>query len=92
MAQQFNTTELDFLQIKKNLISYFKRQGGQFRDYDFTGSGMDQLDSYTLPAPNLMLSALDRLAQKIGKVPTLDVHITNARDSQRNKSKKDKLE
>ena len=43
MAQQFNTTELDFLQIKKNLISYFKRQGGQFRDYDFTGSGMDQL-------------------------------------------------
>jgi len=40
---QFNTTELDFQEIKDNLISYFKRQGGQFRDYDFTGSGMDQL-------------------------------------------------
>ena len=40
---QFNTTELDFQGIKNNLISYFKRQGGQFRDYDFTGSGMDQL-------------------------------------------------
>lgn len=40
---QFNTTELDFQEIKNNLISYFKRQGGQFRDYDFTGSGMDQL-------------------------------------------------
>jgi hypothetical protein len=43
MSQQFNTTELDFQQIKNNLISYFKRQGGQFKDYDFTGSGMDQL-------------------------------------------------
>jgi hypothetical protein len=53
---------------------------------------MDRLDSDTLPAPNLMLSALDRLAQKIGKVPSLDVSITNGRDSQRNKAKKDKLE
>ena len=43
MAQQFNTTELDFQQIKNNLISYFKRQGGAFSDYDFTGSGLDQL-------------------------------------------------
>ena len=43
MAQQFNTTELDFQQIKNNLISYFKRQDGQFSDYDFTGSGLDQL-------------------------------------------------
>jgi len=59
---------------------------------DLLGPGMDSMDSFTLPAPNLLLSALDRLAQKIGKVPTLDVHITNARDSQRNKSKKDKLE
>jgi len=66
--------------------------GGENGIRDLLGPGMDGMDSYTLPAPNLLLSALDRLAQKIGKVPTLDVHITNARDSQRNKGKKDKLE
>jgi len=40
---QFNTTELDFEKIKNNLISYFKRQDGPFKDYDFTGSGLDHL-------------------------------------------------
>ena len=45
-----------------------------------------------LPAPNLLMSALERFAQKIGRVPALDVHITNPRDSERNKRKKDKLE
>ena len=40
--------------------------------------GTENVDSGTLPAPNLMLSALDRLAQKIGKTPSLDVQITNA--------------
>mgnify|MGYP003113069622 CR=1 FL=1 len=49
-------------------------------------------ESENLPAPNLLVSALDRLAQKIGRVPALDVHITNPRDSERNKNKKDKLE
>tara|TARA_Y100000004_G_scaffold56747_1_gene63100 strand:+ start:1879 stop:3735 length:1857 start_codon:yes stop_codon:yes gene_type:complete len=43
MAQQFNTTELDFEKIKGNLISYFKRQDGPYKDYDFTGSGLNQL-------------------------------------------------
>jgi len=66
--------------------------GGEDGIRQLLGPGMDSLDSATLPAPNLMLSALDRLAQKIGKVPSLDVSITNARDSQRNKIKKDKLE
>ena len=54
--------------------------------------GTNSVDSGNLPAPNLMLSALDRLAQKIGKTPTLDVQITNARDSNRNKTKKEKIE
>lgn len=66
--------------------------GGEEGIRQLLGPGMDNLDSSTLPAPNLMLSALDRLAQKIGKVPSLDVSITNGRDSQRNKIKKDKLE
>ncbi len=66
--------------------------GGEDGIRQLLGPGLDNNESHTIPAPNLMLSALDRLSQKIGKVPTLDVHITNARDSQRNKVKKDKLE
>jgi len=66
--------------------------GGEDGIRQLLGPGLDNNESHTIPAPNLMLSALDRLAQKIGKTPSLDVHITNARDSQRNKAKKDKLE
>lgn len=66
--------------------------GGEDGIRQLLGPGLDNNESHTIPAPNLMLSALDRLSQKIGKVPNLDVHITNARDSQRNKVKKDKLE
>ena len=64
--------------------------GGEDGIRQLLGPGLDNNEAYTIPAPNLMLSALDRLSQKIGKVPSLDVHITNARDSQRNKTKKDK--
>ena len=66
--------------------------GGEDGIRQLLGPGLDNNEAYTIPAPNLMLSALDRLSQKIGKVPSLDVHITNARDSQRNKVKKDKHE
>ena len=41
-----------------------------------------------LPAPNLLMSGLDRLAQKIGRVPNLRVDLTNPRDSERSKEKK----
>lgn len=40
---QLNTTELDFDQIKTNLINYFNRDSGPFKDYDFTGSGLNNL-------------------------------------------------
>lgn len=40
---QFNTTELDFDQIKNNLKDYFKRGDSQFRDWDFDGSGLNNL-------------------------------------------------
>lgn len=40
---QFNTTELDFDQIKNNLKNYFKRGDSQFRDWDFDGSGLNNL-------------------------------------------------
>src|SRR5210317_229339 len=56
------------------------------------GPALNNMDSELLPAPNLLVSALDRLAQKIGRAPALDVHITNARDSVRNQGKKEKIE
>ena len=40
---QFNTTELDFEQIKNNLKDYFKRGDSQFKDWDFDGSGLNNL-------------------------------------------------
>lgn len=40
---QFNTTELDFDQIKNNLKGYFKRSDSPFRDWDFDGSGLNNL-------------------------------------------------
>jgi hypothetical protein len=66
--------------------------GGREGIAQLLGPQMNQMDSDLIPAPNLILSALDRLAQKLGKAPTLDVHITNGRDSARNKVKKEKLE
>jgi len=66
--------------------------GGADGIRELLGPNMDRMDSSLIPAPNLILSALDRLAQKLGKQPTLDVHITNGRDSSRNKIKKEKLE
>jgi hypothetical protein len=40
---QFNTTELDFDQIKENLKTHFLRSDGPFKDFDFEGSGLSAL-------------------------------------------------
>ena len=40
---QFNTTELDFDQIKTNLKTHFLRNDGPFKDWDFEGSGLSSL-------------------------------------------------
>tara|TARA_R100001460_G_scaffold80267_1_gene121234 strand:- start:1131 stop:2888 length:1758 start_codon:yes stop_codon:yes gene_type:complete len=56
------------------------------------GNQLDMMDESILPAPNLLMSGLDRLAQKLGRVPNLRVDLTNPRDSERSKRKKEKLE
>ena len=56
------------------------------------GNQLDMMDESLLPAPNLLMSGLDRLAQKLGRVPNLRVDLTNPRDSERSKRKKEKLE
>jgi hypothetical protein len=43
MTQQFNTTELDFDEIKANLKAHFSRADGPFQDWDFEGSGLSSL-------------------------------------------------
>ena len=40
---QFNTTDLDFDQIKTNLKNHFARTGSAFADFDFEGSGLSSL-------------------------------------------------
>ena len=42
--KQLNVTELDFDQIKRNLITYFKEhESGAYKDWDFEGSGLNQM-------------------------------------------------
>lgn len=41
--RQLNVTELDFDQIKKNLIEHFKAESSPYRDWDFEGSGLNLL-------------------------------------------------
>ena len=43
MAKQLNTTELDFDKIKANLKDYFKNSDSTFADYDYEGSGLNNL-------------------------------------------------
>jgi len=50
------------------------------------------MGSGDLPAPNLLLSALDRIAQKIGRVPNLEIPLSVNKDSVRAKDRRDKLE
>ena len=41
--QNLNVTELDYDQIKQNLIDYFSNVDSPFRDWNFTGSGLNIL-------------------------------------------------
>ena len=42
-SQSVNVTDLDFVDIKKNLIDYFKSNESPFKDWDYTGSGLNTL-------------------------------------------------
>ena len=42
-TQSVAVTELDFDAIKASLIDYFKTQDGPFKDWDYTGSGLNLL-------------------------------------------------
>jgi hypothetical protein len=42
-SQSVSVTDLDFDQIKENLIEYFKAQDSPFKDWDYFGSGLNTL-------------------------------------------------
>ncbi len=56
------------------------------------GKDMRDMDYKQLPAPNLLMSALERFAQKIGRAPDLKVDIFNDKDSERATKRAEKLD
>ena len=56
------------------------------------GGNLDNQDIDSLPAPNLLVSGLDRLAQKISAVPDIRVDRVNDKDSERARKRAEKLE
>ena len=56
------------------------------------GNQMDTADADLLPAPNLLQSGNDRLAQKISGVPQVRVDVANNNDSSRAKNRAEKIE
>jgi len=65
--------------------------GGEAAVTALLGSTMD-VEYHELPAPNLFLTALERFAQKLGRLPDLKVDILNEKDSERARKKSEKLE
>lgn len=56
------------------------------------GNTMETSDADLLPAPNMLQSGIDRLAQKISGIPQVRVDVPNDNDSTRSKMRADKLE
>jgi len=56
------------------------------------GNTMETSDADLLPAPNMLQSGIDRLAQKISGIPQVRVDVPNENDSTRSKLRAEKLE
>lgn len=56
------------------------------------GDTMETSDADLLPAPNMLQSGIDRLAQKVAGVPQVRVDVPNDNDSTRSKMRAEKLE
>ena len=55
------------------------------------GDQLKGFQDFQIPVPNLMMSGLDHLAQKIGRIPNLKVDIPNNKDSERARIKSEKI-
>jgi hypothetical protein len=78
-------------QIKKARIKAILN-GGADGIKALLGNTMETSDADLLPAPNMLQSGIDRLAQKISGVPQVRIDVPNENDSQRSKYRAEKLE
>ena len=78
----------DYVSDKDNIRAIMN--GGADGLKALLGKDMRDMDYKQLPAPNLLMSALERFAQKLGRSPDLKVDIINQKDSERAKKKSEK--
>ena len=55
------------------------------------GDQLKGFQDFQIPVPNLMMSGLEHLSQKIGRIPNLKVDVPNNKDSDRARAKADKI-
>ena len=55
------------------------------------GDQIKGFQDFQIPVPNLMMSGLEHLSQKIGRIPNLKVDVPNNKDSDRARAKADKI-
>src|SRR6056300_421861 len=55
------------------------------------GDQLQGFQDFQIPVPNLMMSGLEHLAQKIGRIPNLKVDVPNGKDSERARKKAEKI-
>ena len=55
------------------------------------GDQIQGFEDWQVPMPNLMMSGLEHLAQKIGRIPNLKVDVPNNKDSERARKRADKI-
>ena len=78
-------------QIKKARIKAILN-GGADGIKALLGNTMETSDADLLPAPNMLQSGIDRLAQKISGIPQVRIDVPNENDSQRSKYRAEKIE
>ena len=78
-------------QVQKSRIKAILN-GGSDGIKALLGDTMETSDADLLPAPNMLQSGIDRLAQKVAGVPQVRVDVPNDNDSTRSKLRAEKLE
>ena len=91
---QYQITQLHF----DNQSAYSTRgriraimNGGPDGILALLGDQLQGFEDFQIPVPNLMMSGLEHLSQKIGRIPNLKVDIPNGKDSERAKQKAEKI-
>ncbi len=91
---QYKITQLHF----DNQSAYSTRgriraimNGGPDGILALLGDQIKGFQDFQIPVPNLMMSGLEHLSQKIGRIPNLKVDVPNNKDSDRARAKADKI-